>query len=907
MKKRFQKLTSFALVLVMLVTMLPMGVLTATAEGEVSAELAAGLAAGSQNLVIKSVADWKAVSAATSTYTSKSGASFSGTTITLGADIDANGEALPPLSTGAFYGVLDGQGYTVKNATVTGSGNTGLIAGALGGGKVTNVNFDNITLTTSAGHLGLIAGHNSIWAEVEISKINATNITVTNTGTGNTGGIIGNHANNGYTQVVTQINFQGTVRDDNTAAGCNVGGIVGAASIGGVTKWSKISLDATVGADQTGTTDWVGGFAGLYGMNAGKLLEVSDVYLSGAIDGNSVSTPQNAGFIAKVTGQAGANMSVIDGVLIDMDFSKAFGNSIIFAAIQNGNLVYTNAFTTMQSNNGTWSSSTVRWTNMSYNGNSFFNGVANPWAGADPTRDSLTRVNATEIDDVVTRDSDGFIADVAAPENLGDPKTIVINSIEDWKTVSEMNDLFEGMTVKLGADIDAAGATLPQLFKAGNVRCTFDGQGYTIKNVGTAAAPNTVALLSSKSNLNIQNVTVENCHVSGSGDKAVLVDWQNCWSKYTFKNIKVFDSTVVSSDKAAGIIIGQVSGNAGNYGVDFENILISGCSATGKSNGGGWSSTGVGSLAGYCVFNSGDYGASAKNIEVLKTTLTDNAEASCVGGLFGYFRHHGGTSLTIENVYVNATFKTPKSSGWTGVAAGLFQTANSNTGNVNTIKNCITNNQYPGIVQFPTLFYAPQATFVWENLYSVQAHNPLKAGWLINGNNVVNGVEGVVSNYNGIPAEQISIASIRSMIVRDEDGFISKIKSVVEPYGYHCSEVKDGKFAVRFLGTASLIEERVVYVNVKATTESGVVRTFRVQSPLFERVTPFDKHSIDDELIAKTIGTEKLICVTVYDIPVGEAIEFEIWMSMEASGGLEINSTETMTFRFDANGAPIVE
>ncbi len=495
----------------------------------------------------------------------------------------------------------------------------------------------------------------------------------------------------------------------------------------------------------------------------------------------------------------------------------------------------------------------------------------------------------------------------AGLENIPTTTEFVINNVDDWKALAAVNDQFVGKVIKLGADIDAAGATLPQLFLSGNVRCTFDGQGHTIKNIGTPAAPNTVALFSSKSNLDIQNVTVENCHVSGSGNKGVLVDWQNCWAKYTFKNIKVFDSTVVSSDKAAGIIIGQISGNGGNYGVDFENILIRGCSATGKSNGGGWSSTGVGALVGYSVFNNGDYGASAKNIEVLNTTLTDNATASCTAGLFGYFRHHTGTKLTVENVYVNVILKNPNSSGWTGVAAGLFQTANSSPGNVNTIKNCITNNQYPGIVQFPTLFYATQATFVWENLYSVQAHNPLKAGWLINGGNVVNGVEGVVSNYNGIPAEQISVASIYSMIVRDEDGFISKIKSVVEPYGYHCSEVQDGKFAVRFIGTAALIEDRVVYVNVKATTESGVVRTFRVQSPLFERVTPFDKHSIDEELIAKQIGTEKLICVTVYDIPVGEAIEFELWMSMEASGGLEINSTETMTFRFDANGAPVVE
>ena len=67
----------------------------------------------------------------------------------------------------------------------------------------------------------------------------------------------------------------------------------------------------------------------------------------------------------------------------------------------------------------------------------------------------------------------------------------VINSVDDWKAVAATNNQFLGKTVKLGADIDAQGETLPQLFMFGNVRCTFDGQGYTIKNVGTKENPNT--------------------------------------------------------------------------------------------------------------------------------------------------------------------------------------------------------------------------------------------------------------------------------------------------------------------------------------------------------------------------------------------------------------------------------
>ena len=351
--------------------------------------------------------------------------------------------------------------------------------------------------------------------------------------------------------------------------------------------------------------------------------------------------------------------------------------------------------------------------------------------------------------------------------NYDNTAEFVINNVDDWNTIAATSHQFEGKTVKLGADINAQGATLPQLFACGNVRCTFDGQGYAIKNVGTAETPNTTALFSNKSNLNVQNLTVENCHVAGAGNKGLLVDWQNCWAKYTFKNIKIIDSSVVA-EGYAGVVIGYMSGNGGAYGADFENIQISGCSVEGNA--------GVGSLIGYTYLNSTDYGASAKNIEVVNTTITDNTAASCAAGLFGFFRFHKDAILTVENAYVNATFVTPNSSGWTGVDTALFQTGNSSVANANTItvKNCVTNCTYSGIVQSTTLFYATQAIFVTENLYSVQ--NNGKSGMLANGTNTINGVAGVASGYNGIPATVVTADVATAMVQKDADGFITAVK-----------------------------------------------------------------------------------------------------------------------------------
>ena len=341
----------------------------------------------------------------------------------------------------------------------------------------------------------------------------------------------------------------------------------------------------------------------------------------------------------------------------------------------------------------------------------------------------------------------------------------VINSVDDWNAVAATNNQFVGKTFKLGADIDAQGATLPQLFVSGNVRCTFDGDGHTIRNVGTAEAPNTTSLFSNKSNINFQNLTVENCHVAGAGNKGILVDWQNCWAKYTFKNIKVLDSSV-EAEAYAGVLIAYTSGNGGGYGVDFENIQISGCSATGNA--------GVGGLVGYTYWNANDYGYTVKGAEVIGCTFTDNTAASKVGGLLGYIRQSTGAVTDVQDCYVDATYVTPNSSGWTGIIAAIYGSTNSSaTANNVILKNIITNGTYAGIAQACGIAYAAQANFTVENVWL--AKNPGKTGMLINGGNTVNGTTGVSSNYNGLPYETINATVIPYMLTKNADGFITSV------------------------------------------------------------------------------------------------------------------------------------
>jgi len=100
--------------------------------------------------------------------------------------------------------------------------------------------------------------------------------------------------------------------------------------------------------------------------------------------------------------------------------------------------------------------------------------------------------------------------------------------------------------------------------------------------------------------------------------------------------------------------------------------------------------------------------------------------------------------------------------------------------------------------------------------------------------------------------------------------------------------------------------EESIFMNVKATTASGQVKIFSVQSPGMEKLFPFEDHNIDESIVAADIGVKKMLSVTVYDIPVGEDITFEFWVTMETPSGGVVTSTQTITVTFDATGAPVV-
>ena len=933
MKTRTQKLISLVLVLVMLVTMIPAGIFSANAA--VTAELQTALDNKATELVIYSAEDWNAVAAAHTSYLGTQSQTFIGVTIKLGADIDAEGAALnsfAPAGT-AFYGTFDGQGYTVSNVTVEGAANTGLIACALGGGKITNVNFDNITLSTTAGNIGLVAGQNSIWADLEISNINATNITITNNGTGVTGGLIGNHPNNGFTQVVKNVNFQGTV---NAPAGGTAGGFLGAGSIGGVTQWSNLYIDVDVVTNKTTPVTNLGGFAGTYGVNSGKKIEISNVYLTGSVTDENKSDSQHGGFIGVISGVSGQNVSTNDttgelllhDIVLANDLSKMCGNSTVMGSMgSGGNLQFENIYSITQSTKGTWSGSTQRWTWLSNNGAVQFNGINQTWASADATFDTISYVSSAIAAAMVVRDADGYLSAIKMPTGLAldllnydSTSTFVINSASEWEMAAASGKNFSGKTVKLGADIDANGAILSTLIPAsvGNTSIVLDGQGYAIKNVGTAEAPQTEPLVAGKfnpgtvKNLTFQNVTMVGADATyGSG---LIADWLNGRGTATVSNVKVLGCSIKDTAGSAAALFGRTINN-GDAGVDYVNIsdVIIDAATTIEA------ATYAGGVIGYVSGNGGIY-----NIDRVYTEATMKAPSAngYVGGLIGYAVGH--TSYTSQFNFTNNVVKSAlisiDGSGWTG-RAGAICGRGTNTVDMN-VYNCImAPSQLPGGLVLRQAVCAANGSqdFDIQNCY---INNMFMSVFYAESSSTLNGTSFSGHMYSAPGALSIGADAekVETLYTTDANGFIVNVKDHIDAEGIQIGEVDatTNKYAIRFIAYSQLAEATDVnmvimaYVkdangNVTQTRkfDSAKCTTGDVGCKLYDYLTAHSANGVKEQISAESRGVEKLAGFTIYNIPTGSAITFEVTTSYVDANGITVTGANVMTVNFDANGALI--
>ncbi|MBO5938403.1 MAG: hypothetical protein J6Q82_02750 [Clostridia bacterium] len=266
MKKRFQKLTSMALVLVMLVTMIPAGIFTANAaeDGDV--------------VTIMSRTQWDALD---KTQT------FEGKTVKLGAHI--SGITTPLVND--FKGTFDGANYTISDSNVAGAG---VIADTISGdATVQNVKLSNVSVENANGHAGLVAGTVSATdAWLYFFRISATGCTVT--GTGLIGGLFG------YVNVTTSMG-ESTIDISNVYIQATVTATVEKMAAGGL-----IGSDASQGISATKTVTMNISDTVVYGNVTSKS---NSCGLIGEYAGGNIANNNDNGEYGKATHTAYLNLT----------------------------------------------------------------------------------------------------------------------------------------------------------------------------------------------------------------------------------------------------------------------------------------------------------------------------------------------------------------------------------------------------------------------------------------------------------------------------------------------------------------------------------------------------------------------------------------------------------------------
>lgn len=169
---------------------------------------------------------------------------LNGKTVNIMADIDATGCTWNTVNASTGTGVADGfvfngNGCTISNLTINGSGLFTTHPNA-GGGEATifkNINFDNVTVN-GGWHTGIIWGQ--AYGDIVVENVNVTNSTVN--GTCNVGALIGRNGDEGHSEIKFVNCSVSNTAVTSTGGGDNCGA---SAFIGMALKTVSASIDLT--------------------------------------------------------------------------------------------------------------------------------------------------------------------------------------------------------------------------------------------------------------------------------------------------------------------------------------------------------------------------------------------------------------------------------------------------------------------------------------------------------------------------------------------------------------------------------------------------------------------------------------------------------------------------------------
>jgi len=577
------------------------------------------------------------------------GNNFENKTISLGTDIVVNeGKASDwakkapdlwwnPIGANVhFAGIFDGKGHTISGIYVNRTQQyAGLFGRAALNSNIKNLKLTNSYITSTATHVGSIAGHScgsmdAVYSDAIVDVKGGENLVNL------VGGIVGvmdyQTTNYRYKMNVTNCWFDGEI----IAAGKvnNIGGIIGAVAKHGQADGTKVNVGIAhclftgkIHDDEKSELETViNNVGGIMGADIGQVcLNMDDCFSDGTI-----------GFVSK----AAANGAVIG----KMFMSKSVYTMTDVYATERG--CSTNA-----KGKGIGSEISKRNGGVAIMPDEWMIGkAAYQWSNLDFKEYWTTVTNGTPIlQKFATK-----VQSVAGIKKLADQswydvtKTeMVLDSVEDLYGfyVVSASDNFKGKTVKLGKDIvvnsgnaadfatTAPGREWLSAAKGNYFAGTFDGQGYAISGLYMNEDSQTAGFIG---------------RITSDG---------------TVKNLKLVNSYLKTSSTHAGSIVGHSNGTVENV---YSNAII-------EATGSGYFIGGIIGVVDYYTFDLTFQQKISNCWFDGSIKIEDNKQ--CVGGIVGAIAKMGiidtkDTKVTIEHCLNTGTITTSKKASYVGGILG---------------------------------------------------------------------------------------------------------------------------------------------------------------------------------------------------------------------------------------------
>ncbi len=551
--------------------------------------------------------------------------------VMLFADINMSGQGCVT----SYTGVINGNGYTIKNL------NSSLIGTAGDGTIIKNLKIEGADVSSGA-------GPGAILVDTASSSITFENIEVTDSimksHYADEGILLGSAINSTAVVTFRNIKIDNTVyvTGDSSGSATYVGGLAGNMYTADVLV-ENVEVSASVGG-----SNYLGGLFG-----AANNVTFNNVVSNGSIDSSFQGTVYAGGFVGTTTE---GNLNFLNSYAnVDMQMQEQFFQSSIGSYVPRDPTAI-NQFVGQTVGS---SSDNFKFTNSYYSSNAKFD------AGEQGTSTSTT---PAFVDDAFDENWAARKISMTESEALALGYTVIHNASEFRSKIA--SDL-DGKFMLMG-DIDLSTVSY---YTISSFKGTLDGNGYTIKNFTSSSSRG--LFNATLDGATFKNITLDNINLTySSAETGLLVGHVN--GDITMDNIVVKNSSVDAY--SAGGLIGNVNYKSnGPIIVSINNVYVdSSVSVTGEVAAGG--------VMGGFSWTGGDakgshlYISNVSSYAKIKQTRT----ISLADGRFGAGGIIGSTAVdtTITNVRTGGSAMSASFAG--GIIGGFwYNTENTSTPVIN--------------------------------------------------------------------------------------------------------------------------------------------------------------------------------------------------------------------------------